>query len=144
MLGQTKLDLENVLAFVAGVMTTVAFWELYPEAWKANDEELRHRQQQYNVDTTAAPLTCKTILHKLLLQNEYRPILWGTMVGTALMVATELYLPWNKQHNNNNIGTAMGISSFRTAEPRWQTQDLVVVYNTAYLRPLQNVLATEP
>ena len=44
MLGQTKLDLENVLAFVAGVMTTVAFWELYPEAWKANEEELRRKK----------------------------------------------------------------------------------------------------
>jgi len=92
MLGRTKLDLENVLAFVAGVMTTVAFWELYPEAWKANDEELRY-QQHYNCVDNAAPLTWKTILRKFFLQREYRPILWGTIVGTALMVATELYLP---------------------------------------------------
>ena len=87
MLGQTKLDLENVLAFVAGVMTTVAVWELYPEAFKANDEMLQQQQHE------TTPLAWRTILQKLLLQSEYRSILCGTLVGTALMVATELYLP---------------------------------------------------
>jgi len=95
MLGKTKLDLENVLAFVAGVMTTVAFWELYPEAFKANEEELRttgnrmfgrSRQQQQLQPLREAPMS-------FFSRTEYRPILWGTVVGTLLMVATELYLP---------------------------------------------------
>lgn len=89
MLGQTKLDLENVLAFVAGVMTAVALWELYPEAWKANMEELRYQQH----DETTTPLSWKRIILMVIFQKEYQSLLWGSLFGTALMVATELYLP---------------------------------------------------
>jgi len=101
MLGKTKLDLENVLAFVAGVMIIVALWELYPEAFKANDEDLRHSRnyqtlsrrnnRKNNIDST--PLSWKNVLPRLLLRREYRSILWGSIVGTILMVVTELYLP---------------------------------------------------
>ena len=93
MLGRTKLDLENVLAFVAGVMTAVAVWELYPEAWKANEEELKHQHQQYYIETTTTSLSWKQLLSMTLLRKEYRPILWGTVAGTSLMVVTELCLP---------------------------------------------------
>jgi len=101
LLGRTKLALENVLAFVAGVMITVALWELYPEAFKANEEELLHNSNIKNKTTLSSrnrqqpetPLSWKNVLFRLVLQTEYRPILWGTIVGTLLMVATELYLP---------------------------------------------------
>lgn len=74
------LTLENVLAFVAGVMITVALWELYPEAIQANKEQQKPLDQQ-----TLG--TCKRC------QKEYRSIIWGTIVGASLMIATELYLP---------------------------------------------------
>ena len=101
LLGRTKLALENVLAFVAGVMITVALWELYPEAFKANEEELLHNNNMNNKTTLSSrnrqqlenPLSWKNVLPRLVLRTEYRPILWGTIVGTLLMVATELYLP---------------------------------------------------
>lgn len=92
MLGRTKLDLENVLAFVAGVMTAVALWELYPEAWNANQEELRYQQHGEKTAATTT-LSWKRIISMSIFQKEYQSLLWGSIVGTALMVATELYLP---------------------------------------------------
>lgn len=57
------LNLENVLAGVAGVMCMVAVVELYPEA-------LQHVQD-----------------------GDYRRIIGGSLVGMVVMIATELYLP---------------------------------------------------
>jgi hypothetical protein len=97
LLGHTKLALENVLAFVAGVMITVALWELYPEAFKANEEELSYSNKttlsSKNRQQHETPLSWKNVLPRLFLRTENRPILWGTIVGTLLMVATELDLP---------------------------------------------------
>jgi ZIP family zinc transporter len=59
----SKLPLENVLACVAGIMCMVACLELYPEAF-------RH-----------------------VSKGNYRSILWGTLVGMAIMLVTELSLP---------------------------------------------------
>jgi ZIP family zinc transporter len=59
----SKLPLENVLACVAGIMCMVACLELYPEAF-------RH-----------------------VSKGNYRSIVWGTLVGMAIMLATELSLP---------------------------------------------------
>lgn len=94
MLGQTKLDLENILAFVAGVMITVSFWELYPEAIKANMEELQHRSPSRKIMgiDTMQDFSWHEHLLGIFLRDEYRPILWGTLVGTILMVTTELFL----------------------------------------------------
>ena len=94
LLRHTKLDLENILAFVAGVMITVALWELYPEAIKANNEQQQNRQnrnqqQQKQVTSTSSWMMQ---LPQLILRKQYRPIVWGTIVGASLMVATELYL----------------------------------------------------
>lgn len=57
------LPLENILACVAGIMCMVAVVELYPEAY-------RHVHQQ-----------------------NYVGMLWGTIVGMAIMITTEYYLP---------------------------------------------------
>jgi ZIP family zinc transporter len=62
-----NLPLENVLACVAGIMCTVAFVELYPEA-------MRH------VPSTDA-------------SKDYGSLIYGTLVGMAIMMATEWYLP---------------------------------------------------
>lgn len=57
---QDLLPMENVLAFVAGIMVMVACWELIPEA-------RRHSSGKY---------------------------FWtGILVGVAVMVTTELYIP---------------------------------------------------
>jgi ZIP family zinc transporter len=58
-----QLPLENILAFVAGIMCMVAIIELYPEA-------LNHVKQK-----------------------NYRGIVWGSLLGMLIMVATEWYLP---------------------------------------------------
>mmetsp|Transcript_24289 Transcript_24289/g.51650 ORF Transcript_24289/g.51650 Transcript_24289/m.51650 type:complete len:153 (-) Transcript_24289:1647-2105(-) len=99
MLGRTKLDLENVLAFVAGVMITVALWELYPEAVKANDEQQQQKRSRNSAvpsyPNSSSPTTLRMVrlLPRVVLQPYYRPILWGTIIGAGLMIATELYLP---------------------------------------------------
>lgn len=57
------LPLENMLACVAGIMCMVAVIELYPEAYR----QVHHR--------------------------EYQGMLWGTVLGMFIMIATEWYLP---------------------------------------------------
>ena len=103
LLRHTKLDLENILAFVAGVMITVALWELYPEAIKANNEEQqqqiyyhqhqqhRHQQKEQQQQASSSKYAWMQQLPQLVLRKHNRPILWGTIVGAGLMVATELY-----------------------------------------------------
>ena len=81
-------DLENVLGFVAGVMITVALWELYPEAIRAS----RHAAAGSNTSSREIgrqPLRRPT---RFLLQKQNRSIVWGSVMGVALMLATELYL----------------------------------------------------
>jgi ZIP family zinc transporter len=58
-----SLPLENILACVAGIMCMVAAVELYPEAYR----HVRHQQ--------------------------YTGMIYGTLVGILIMVATEWYLP---------------------------------------------------
>ena len=55
-------SMENVLSFVAGIMITVALYELFPEAKRHSTEG-----------------------HKALI--------FGTVTGVIVMVATELYTP---------------------------------------------------
>eukprot|EP00980_Cylindrotheca_fusiformis_P005854 scaffold1231_cov107-Cylindrotheca_fusiformis.AAC.2 len=71
------LPMENVLACVAGIMCTVSVLELYPEA-------IRHAPL---ADSTIATTTTSTM------RKDYRSLMYGTLVGTAIMVATESYLP---------------------------------------------------
>ncbi|VEU34426.1 unnamed protein product [Pseudo-nitzschia multistriata] len=86
-------DLENVLSFVAGVMITVALRELYPEALKAAEEASKHSQQHSTRDSTREALLFRSPrLSRFMLQPQNRSIVWGSVMGTALMVATELYL----------------------------------------------------
>eukprot|EP00934_Nitzschia_sp_Nitz4_P000019 Nitzschia sp. Nitz4//scaffold151_size53849//8079//9248//NITZ4_006713-RA/size53849-processed-gene-0.46-mRNA-1//-1//CDS//3329537114//19//frame0 len=62
-LQSTKLALGNVLAGVAGIMCMVAVVELYPEAFR----HVHH--------------------------GNYSGMIWGSFLGIAIMVATELYFP---------------------------------------------------
>ena len=64
----SQIPMENVLACVAGIMCTVAAVELYPEA-------LRH------VSTNDTG------------KKDYRQLIYGTLVGMIIMIATERYLP---------------------------------------------------
>ena len=87
-LQNTKLELENVLATVAGIMIMVAIMELYPEAI----QQLRLQQQQ----SSALPQMSNGGEGKKQQQSappSYRSIVWGTLVGMAMMIATEWYLP---------------------------------------------------
>ena len=88
----SSLDLENVLAFVAGVMIAVSFWELYPEALHSlveahtpyTHQKFRQQYQRYPQLRVAQQLTYQ--------YQYYRPILGGTLLGAVLMIATELYI----------------------------------------------------
>ena len=79
------LDLENILAFVSGVMITVSIWELYPEALKNlnGSSNLRHYQKRQQGMKQ----------HYYFYYQYYRSIIFGTISGACLMIATELYLP---------------------------------------------------
>lgn len=66
-LKKSKLSLENVLAFVAGIMCTVAGLELYPEACRHTPMRAGNRKN-------------------------YRSVLSGTICGAAIMILTEWYL----------------------------------------------------
>jgi zinc transporter ZupT len=79
-LHHTKLELENVLASVAGVMCMVAVMELYPEAIRQLDNT--PYDSSGNVEDAGKPAI-----------PSYRSILWGTIMGTSMMVATEWWLP---------------------------------------------------
>lgn len=59
-----QLPLANVLACVAGIMCTVAVVELYPEAYRSRSDK-----------------------------KSYRSMVFGTLVGMVIMMATEWYLP---------------------------------------------------
>lgn len=83
-LHHTRLPLENVLASVAGVMCMVAVMELYPEAVRSLPSSSVLLLQQQQPDKPKRGLG--TVL------RSYRPILWGTLVGMAMMVTTEWYL----------------------------------------------------
>jgi Predicted divalent heavy-metal cations transporter len=59
----TVMNLENVLAFVAGIMVTVSLWELFPEARRHSKED------------------------------DKKNLFWyGTVTGMVVMVLTELYV----------------------------------------------------
>ncbi|KAG7343745.1 zinc transporter-domain containing protein [Nitzschia inconspicua] len=78
----TKLELENVLASVAGIMCMVAVMELYPEAIR----QLSSSEEPGQIgDTNKKPKGSRT--------PSYRSIVWGTLAGMAMMIATEWYLP---------------------------------------------------
>lgn len=77
----TKLELENVLASVAGVMCMVAAMELYPEAVR-----------QLSVETGSLEDSKKALVATPSTPS-YRSIVWGTLVGMGMMIATEWYLP---------------------------------------------------
>ena len=85
-------DLENVLAFVAGVMIAVSFWELYPEAIHSlveahtpyNHTKFRQQYQRYPQLRVAQQIAYQ--------YQYYQPILGGTLLGAVLMIATELYI----------------------------------------------------
>jgi zinc transporter ZupT len=85
-LQNTKLPLENVLACVAGVMTMVALLELYPEA-------IRQQQQQIQQQQKDGPLGPRKESSVMTVIQSYNPIIWGSLVGMGMMVATEWYLP---------------------------------------------------
>ncbi|KAG7371426.1 zinc transporter-domain containing protein [Nitzschia inconspicua] len=77
----TKLELENVLASVAGIMCMVAVMELYPEAIR----QLSSAEESGQIsDTNKKPKGSRT--------PSYRSIVWGTLAGMAMMIATEWYL----------------------------------------------------
>ena len=88
----SSLDLENVLAFVAGVMIAVSFWELYPEAIQSlveahtpyTHQKFRQQYQRYPHLRVAQQIAYQ--------YQYYRPILGGTILGAVLMIATELYI----------------------------------------------------
>lgn len=63
----TMICIENVLAFVAGIMITVSICELYPEGYRHASMENHQQSHLYFVS--------------------------GTVCGIFIMVATELYLP---------------------------------------------------
>jgi ZIP family zinc transporter len=63
MRGDIVMNLENVLAFVAGIMVTVALWELFPEAMRHSKEDKKKSHFWY-----------------------------GTLAGMVVMVLTELYV----------------------------------------------------
>lgn len=71
-LKSSQIPMENVLACVAGIMCAVAIVELYPEA-------LRH-----------VPTINQESLGS---KKDYRQLMYGTLVGMVIMVATEWYLP---------------------------------------------------
>ena len=85
-------DLENVLAFVAGVMIAVSFWELYPEAIQSlveahtpyTHQTFRQQYQRYPQLRVAQQIAYQ--------YQYYQPILGGTLLGAVLMIATELYI----------------------------------------------------
>jgi zinc transporter, ZIP family len=79
-LQNTKLELENVLASVAGVMCMVAAMELYPEAIRQLEIPIDHGNAQ-DAKKSSIPTA------------GYESIIWGTLAGMGLMIATEWYLP---------------------------------------------------
>ncbi|KAL3927351.1 MAG: hypothetical protein SGARI_005349 [Bacillariaceae sp.] len=84
-LQNTKLELENVLATVAGVMIMVALMELYPEAI----QQLKIQQQAATQQMSNGGEGKK----QQHLGPSYRSVVWGTLIGMAMMIATEWYLP---------------------------------------------------
>ena len=77
-LQKSSLPLENVLAAVAGIMCTVAFLELYPEAYRyALVDENRNNANDKQIRKPPG----------------FASLIWGSIVGIAIMLATEWYLP---------------------------------------------------
>jgi ZIP family zinc transporter len=88
-LQNTKLELENVLATVAGVMIMVAMMELYPEAI----QQLKQQQQQQASSMQPVVMREGNKQQPQPSALSYGSIVWGTLVGMAMMIATEWYLP---------------------------------------------------
>ena len=88
------LDLKNVLSFVSGVMITVSIWELYPEAIKSII--ITNNKSNYNNNNSNHEKNTTTILRMRRMikyyYQYYRSIIWGTITGACLMIATELYV----------------------------------------------------
>jgi hypothetical protein len=93
-LHSTKLPLENVLASVAGVMCMVAVLELYPEAIRSLPGQGFDYTQLSQSSRTNDKLKQQQPKGRTLgnLVTSYRPIIWGTVLGIVMMVATEWYL----------------------------------------------------
>jgi hypothetical protein len=85
-LHNTKLPLENVLASVAGVMTMVAVLELYPESVRQQQQRIQQLKEGGGGENPGKPSSLTAIL------QSYSPVIWGTLVGMGMMVATEWYL----------------------------------------------------
>ena len=86
------LDLKNVLSFVSGVMITVSIWELYPEAIKSiivTNKSNNHNRNSNEKNTTTILRMRRMIKYYY---QYYRSIIWGTITGACLMIATELYV----------------------------------------------------
>jgi hypothetical protein len=81
-------DLKNVLSFVSGVMITVSIWELYPEAIKSIIITTTNTRNNTNTNTNNTTIRSRMIKY----YHYYRSIIWGTITGACLMIATELYL----------------------------------------------------
>ncbi|KAL3927992.1 MAG: hypothetical protein SGBAC_012848 [Bacillariaceae sp.] len=85
----STIPMENVLACVAGIMCAVACIELYPEA-------LRHvpllrlsagrRMTANNHNNTESPSATGAT------RKDYSQLIYGTLLGMAIMIATEWYL----------------------------------------------------
>ena len=86
------LDLKNVLSFVSGVMITVSIWELYPEAIKSiiiTNNKSNNNNSNHEKNTTTMLRMRRMIKYYY---QYYRSIIWGTITGACLMIATELYV----------------------------------------------------
>ena len=105
---ETMIPLENVLAFVAGIMCTVSCLELYPEAL----QQLPSTTTAAAAAAASAALSPSTTIvaslpstptsspkqkqQQIIFVNphhRFRPIVTGTLLGIVIMVATEWYLP---------------------------------------------------
>ena len=85
------LDLKNVLSFVSGVMITVSIWELYPEAIKSIIINNKSNNNNSNHEKNTTTMLRMRRMIKYYYQY-YRSIIWGTITGACLMIATELYV----------------------------------------------------
>uniref|UniRef100_A0A7S2N5M5 Uncharacterized protein n=1 Tax=Helicotheca tamesis TaxID=374047 RepID=A0A7S2N5M5_9STRA len=82
-------SLENVLAFVAGIMITVALWELFPEAWK-------HCRTTTTTKTTTTKTSSTNNVEKeqvQVVQKKQAPFWFGTVLGVVIMLLTEFSIP---------------------------------------------------
>ncbi|CAJ1955543.1 unnamed protein product [Cylindrotheca closterium] len=83
-LKSSKIPMENVLSCVAGIMCTVAFVELYPEALRHVPSE-SYSGSSNEPSSSSSPTTTT--------RKDYSQLIYGTLVGMAIMIATEWYLP---------------------------------------------------